>query len=339
MVLRRAVYGTLILLAGCGNPCAKGPGCVVAEALPPGLLSVRAPAADDVWVVGSSPEPDDGSGPALVHYDGEAWTREDTSAHAGRELWWLWVDGEDQVAVGDGGLILEGPPDARVPVSGISEAITFFGVWGASADEVWAVGMEPDVGPVLYRRQADAWTQVAASELPAAEPNDAYFKVEGTGASDVWVVGSGGLAMHYDGTTWTETPTDGEIETATAPLLTVSATGERPLLVGGFGNAIVLEWDGSTWLDASPSFQPGLNGVCASDSTAVAVGQRGARIQRIDGAWTPDEELLTDLDWHGCAVDDEGGVWSVGGRIGSRPLMQGVLAYAGDAKVPELVFE
>ena len=102
------------------------------------------------------------------------------------------------------------------------------------------------------------------------------------------------------------------------------------MAVGGFGAAIILEWDGSTWTNASPTFVPGLNGVCATGSGALAVGQRGARIPLVDATWTPDEVPLTDLDWHGCDLDPDGGMWAVGGRIGSRPLMNGVLAYQGD---------
>ena len=73
------------------TPCADGSGCLFAEELPFGLLSVQIPRDDDVWIVGSSPEPADGTGPAVLHYDGVDWARIDTSTWAGTEIWWSWI--------------------------------------------------------------------------------------------------------------------------------------------------------------------------------------------------------------------------------------------------------
>ena len=42
-----------------------------AAELPGGLLSVRAAAPDEVWIVGNSPEPLDGTGPYLLEYNGQ----------------------------------------------------------------------------------------------------------------------------------------------------------------------------------------------------------------------------------------------------------------------------
>ena len=88
-------------------PCADGSGCVLADELPFGLLSVQIPQSDDVWIVGSSPEPADGTGPAVLHYDGSTWERIDTSAWAGTEIWWSWVTDDEAVFVGNEGLIVE----------------------------------------------------------------------------------------------------------------------------------------------------------------------------------------------------------------------------------------
>lgn len=331
---RRDVVGGLLMLTACG-PTLPDP-VLVGEALPPGLLSVRAVAADDVWVVGASPDPDDGSGPALLHFQGTAWERLDTQAWPGAELWWVHVDGGELVLVGSQGLILEGSVGGELAsVPGPSADVTFFGVWGADASDLWAVGMRQadETGPALWRRQDGTWSEVDASVTEGAT----LFKVHGQAADDVWFVGSAGTTLHWDGTALVRVPT----AEATAPLLTVDTAGGRPVAVGGFGNGLILEHDGGGWVDVSPAFQPGYNGVCSGPDRRWAVGQRGAMALRgEDGVWQTEADLdLPGLildDWHGCDVDPDGGLWMVGGRIGSRPLRMGVVGYLGDAQVPDV---
>jgi hypothetical protein len=323
-------WWSLGLLVG----CAGDKPVLVGEALPGGMLSVRALSADDVWLIGASSDPDDGSGPWVLHYDGAAWDRLDTSAWPGAELWWGHVTEEELVLVGDGGLILEGPRDgALTAVEGPSADTIFFGVWGADADDVWAVGTtagDPSVA-ALWRRRDGAWSSVDPGPV-----SDTLFKVHGTAADDVWMVGVLGSILHWDGAALTIVPSP----FPTAPLLTVDAEGERPYAVGGLGPGVIVEYDGAAWVDASPDFQPGFNGVCAGGDDAWAVGQRGARAQRVDGVWVPDADqdvaALIASDWHGCAVDDEGGLWMVGGRIASRPLREGVVGYQGRHLPPEI---
>jgi hypothetical protein len=62
-----------------------------------------------------------------------------------------------------------------------------------------------------------------------------------------------------------------------------------------------------------------------------------------DGSWASDTdngvEGVTYEDWHGCDVDPDGGVWSVGGKISSRPLTRGVVGYQGDSMPPRLALD
>lgn len=355
-------YGLLLLVLGCGKTsdtapgstttteadCSEPPGCVVAEELAAGLLSVRAIADDDVWIVGAYPDPDDGTGPVILNYDGAAWTRLDASAWPGSEVWWAWVTADEGVFVGNNGLILEldrgtGQLEA---IPGPDSETTFFGVWGASTDDLWAVGMTEggDGPPALWRRQGGTW---AAFEDPKVGPGDAgttYFKVHGLAADDLWIVGTGGLSMHWNGTSLTPVATDAETETSTAPLLTVDVGGERPYLVGGAGNGLILEYDGTDWLDKSPDFLPGLNGVCATADAAWAVGLYGSRASRgADGTWIADIDIgvgsTTYEDWHGCSISPSGNLWTVGGKIASRPLNAGVIAYQGVGSPPMVTLD
>ena len=336
----------VVLLAACGRgteqDCSSAPGCVVAAELPGGLLSVRAPSPDEVWIVGSSPEPLDGTGPYLLEYNGEAWTRHDTSDWEGSELWWAWIGEDEHIFVGNNGLILEMDRATQelTEVDGPGEEVTFFGVWGASSDDVWAVGMtDGGQGPgAMWRRQNGEWAPYSDPDLGESEDRTIYMKVEGTSSEDVWIVGSRGLALHYDGISMREIATDTEAATASAPLLTVETRGVNPIAVGGAGTAILIEYDGDIWRDKSPEFQPSLNGVCGQQDVFWAVGQNGSRSQRSeDGTWISDMDAgtspLTYQDWHGCDVTSDGEMWSVGGRINSRPLTRGVIGFQG-SKMP-----
>lgn len=315
----------------------------MAEGLAPGLLSVRAPADDDVWMVGANHP--DGSGPAALRFDGTAWTRIDTSDHATQELWWVHVFDDDVVMVGSEGLILEGDratatlSEATPP----SDEATLFGVWGASADDVWTVGESTAEGggPVLWRRQSGAWSAYDLSGIEGLA-EETLFKVDGTAADDAWIVGTGGTSLRWDGTAWTKVATDADVATGTSLLLTVDAQGARPWTVGGAGNALILGWDGEAWRDESPAFVPALNGICTQGEHAWAVGVNGARVERVDGAWVADADReirpATFRDWHGCDISPGGDVWMVGGALSSRPLTDGVVGYLGplDPEAPPL---
>jgi hypothetical protein len=328
--------------------CTGKAGCLIAQDLSAGLMSVRVVADDDVWIVGASPDNGDGTGPVVLHYDGSAFERLDTSAWDGGEIWWTWVSADEAVFVGLEGLILEMSRSDGVitQIEGPDSGTTFFGVWGASGDDLWAVGQTENAEgpPALWRRTAGSWAAWEDPDLGPGEDRQVYFKVHGTAADDVWIVGTNGKSLHWDGTSLTTVATDAETNTDTAPLLTIDAGGERPIAVGGAGNGLVLEYDGSDWLNLSPDFEPGYNGVCTGAGAAWAVGVRGVRARReSDGSWTSDRERGVDSwisrDWHGCAISPNGGIWTVGGRIAARPLKEGAIGYQGPDEPPEVVLD
>jgi hypothetical protein len=327
--------------------CVDGTGCLLAEDLPYGLLSVQAASDDDIWVVGSSPEPADGTGPAILHYDNESWEKLDTSAWAGAEMWWTWVQPDEAIFVGNQGLILQmtRPDGTLEQVTGPTEDVTFFGVWGASSDDVWAVGQtDGGDGPrAIWRRQDGTWSAWEDDTLGVGDDAVIYFKVHGTAADDVWMVGTGGRSLHWDGTSLQEVATDAETPTSTTPLLTVDADPDHPVVVGGAGNGLILEYDGTAWRDKSPEFQPGFNGVCSGAGQQWAVGTNGSRSSRNeDGSWSSDMDHghspSTFNDWHGCDVTPSGDLWTVGGRIAARPLSKGVIGFQG-GKLPAAISE
>ncbi len=333
---------TPLLLAQACLPCSNTSElCLVAESLPEAHLSVRALADDDVWLVGSEAlETEDG--PSAVAWDGSEWTHLDTSDWSGAELWWVHPTQDRVTMVGTQGLILEydRATETLEEIEGPDDSVTFFGVWGASADDVWAVGGTPGGGdpPAIWRRDADGWTEFVDPALGEGGPGQLYFKVHGSAADDVFIVGNFGIALHWDGSSLSATPTDADLDTSTAPLLTVNVGPEEVVAVGGAGSALILHYDRSTgeWRDRTPEFQAPLNGVCSGAGEIKAVGMQGS-VQTWDGqAWQPSVETLTFGDYHGCEVTEGGDVWAVGGQIAARPITDGVVAFQGEGGVAAL---
>jgi hypothetical protein len=323
-----------LLLAGCSTPCPDADElCLLAEALPEAFMSVRAPADDDVWLVGSEAEPD-ASGPSALHWDGASWERLDLSAWAGHELWWSCPDPDRVTMVGTGGLILEydRATGAVEAFDGPDANITFFGVWGASPDDMWAVGGDVTAGalpPDLWRRDADGWTRFVDPDLGEGQPGEVYFKVHGASASDLWIVGNRGIALHWDGTSLERVPTDADIETGDIPLATVDATAEPVVAVGGLASGVFLHWDGAAWRDHAPDFAAGVNGVCRRGELLRAVGLQGSVHEWDGAAWTSELAPVTLNEYHACAVSPSGDFWAVGGQLVTRPLNEGVIVYQG----------
>jgi hypothetical protein len=309
--------------------CENDEVCLLAEERPEAFLSVQALADDDVWIVGTEIVPDE-SGPSAWHWDGSCWTSLPLSTAVGQEMWWVHPTADRVTLVGTGGLILEYDRASETveTMPGPAAAVNFFGVWGAAADDVWAVGgvvsgAEP---PALWHRDADGWTEFDA---PAgASDGDVYFKVHGVATDDVWVVGEPGILLHWDGVAWAETiPPDG---LEASKFLTVAADGTEAIAVGGLGSGIIARWDGGQWHDESVPGSGGIKGVCLREGAAVAVGSSGSVHRYADGVWESDFLPLTFRDYHGCGFTGSGELWIVGGQLGSRPLNEGVIVFEAE---------
>jgi hypothetical protein len=299
-----------------------------------GLLSLWG-SSSDMFVVGA----DDGQGPVVLHWDGSVWTRLDTGTTG--DLWWVWSDGGDTVWMsGEAGRMLT---YTRSTGAFAEEVITnpvykLFGVWGTSPTDIWTVGgdITGNADGVILHWDGVSWGEAFATprEGTPGGPRQA-FKVWGSGPSDVWVVGTFALVMHWDGAVWESFPPP-VYETTT--LTTVSGTGPDGVwMVGGPGNARVAHWDGTTLTDDTPPPQdivPGFNGVYASSTHGVvACGESGSIYWRADTGWEADPRAVaTEWAFHACWIDDEGSVWAVGGDL--TGLTQGVIVYGGDSASP-----
>lgn len=296
------------------------------EHLPGAMLDIWGTSAQDVYAVGSDPM--DGSGPLAFHYDGARWTRLNTGLRRGT-LWWVYGTGPDTVfMVGEGGTVLRYNPrtnrSERLTTPGTS---TLFGVWGASTNDVWAVGGDTTANTgVLWHFNGTAWTDTPLPENLGSQV--ILYKVWGTSASDVWTVGSNGTTLHYDGRAWTRVaiPTS-----ARGPLFTVHGSGATRIAVGGNASGIILEGNGMTWRHVDLPDAPRLAGVWVAPSASpLAVGAQGSVYMRRNGSW---REVArpphTDQEFHAVWVDPTGSVWAVGGQTQVTPQTEGVVLRFG----------
>ena len=278
------------------------------------LKALWGTSANDVWAVGSNG--------LIVHYDGHTWTPEKSGVtenltgidgssstdvlvcgDAGSVLHWdgktwsiatstpmtvllqmwvgaptnVWAVGLDTSLAGNGYVThWDGTAWAEAEVT---TATSLWQVWGSGPEEVWLVGDAIDGSGTALRGLAADAGYVFDTVGYAGPPLRAVW---GSSPSDVWVAAYSGDLTHWDGTSWTSTPS----AVSTASLLGMrgsskddvwavglegvaehfvngkwvkSETGTKNTLwslwadspndvwvVGGAGT--VLRWDGSEWV-------------------------------------------------------------------------------------------
>ncbi len=266
------------------------------------LRGIWGASESDVWAVGAAG--------VLLHWDGIAWTpwSNVTPEH---QLYDVWASGDGSAwAVGffweqksNGELVERGAiarwidGDWRVQAR---PPAPLHGVWGASADDVWAVGHE---GVALHWDGRD-WTETRPST----------YRVEsvwGTAADDVWAAGYAGIA-HFDGERW-------ETRDATPYLEDVWGLARDDVwVVGDYGTT--LHWDGNTWTTHTVASDErlALSAVWGSESDDVwAVGYVVTGTPAVAGViahwdgevWSYDRTSTPLHDVVGYTSDD---VWAVG---------------------------
>lgn len=287
------------------------------------LMNVWGPSGSDLFAVGGAP--DEG---VIVHFDGKAWAPLELPAGTPLVSWGYGFSKTDITFVGNEGTILhyDGAAFTLVP-SGTTENL--WGVWGASPDDLWAVGgsgQKESVATLLHYDGA-VWGPVALAPFQKANVN-ALFKVWGTGASNVYVVGQRGTVLHRDESGWKE-----ELVGASDDLISVWGTDpEHVYAVGGRGNGILSRYDGKEWRTQSLAPLPGLNGVFVRSPGVVhAVGITGT-IAVIDGdsmEVVKTEAWDTTLDLHATFAAD-GQLYAVGGSLAStKPPHEGLALTRG----------
>jgi hypothetical protein len=332
-------YRFVALILGLGSACGGGengapsPWSRVEQSADAALTSVHGTAPDDVWFVGA----DDGTGPLVLHWDGNAWERRATPVHG--DLWWVHaVDGGPVFMAGANANILryEGGTFERMPTPGLGKHIVF-GLWAAGSSDAYAVGSVAGRNGFIWHYDGQSWQELPLpSGLPRDEYRDlpAFFKVWGASANSVWVVGGRGVVLRGNASEGFQIIASG-VDTT---LFTVHAAGDRVLIVGGDNQGVILEAQGNTLVDRSPASAPLLQGVFATaDGFAWATGLGGSIYRSAGKNFEPVDpgiDFRATQSLHSTWVDPAGGVWAVGGNVLSPPLAAGIAIHRG-AAVPE----
>lgn len=309
-------------ITGCSSANSEPPEWqLVHENLPGALLRVWGRNANDVYAVGAD---GDGMGSLAIHFDGTRWTRLDTGTTG--DLWWVHGVGEDDIRMaGEGGLILRyRPSTGQFERITAPEPVTLFGVWGRAPNDVWYVGGIPAgaKGAVWH----DDGSTVATPAQTLTTTTATIFKVHGFDDGKLWVIGQAGISGSWDGTRFTQHATGTPLD-----LFTVHGVDfDHVFAVGGASEGVILSWDGARWVDETPPETPQLNGVFAPSASLVyAAGFNGRVFRRDAGTWSEVQDVPTFDDLHSIWIDEEGGVWAVGGRLASDPPRDGVLVHHG----------
>ncbi len=318
------VTTTALVLLGCPEPREWQ---VATSGLDEALMSITGTSETDVWAVGG----DVGAGPLVLHFDGTAWTKMDPGTHG--HLWWAhsFADGKTFFA-GVRGTIVEwdGAKFVRHETPGLARQ-TVFGLWGASRDDVYAVGSGTSGRRgFIWHFDGTTWTEVPMpSDVPLRDSETpGLFKVWGTGGDDVWAVGGEGLVLHKTAAGWQRVATD-----RTDTLFTVNGRKGQVLISGGGRASVLLEGNGSAWKDVSPSSVGLVQGLVTdptSETGAWATGEGGSVFQRgADGWKSVTHGLSLNVEsLHAVWVDPKGGVWAVGGKVISTLTGGAIIRYA-----------
>jgi hypothetical protein len=211
-------------------------------------------------------------------------------------------------------------------------------VAGISANDAWAVGYqevsdEEDLTVALHWDGA-RWTHVAS---PSPSDENYLSGVAALAGNDVWAVGHKGtstlygeLIMHWDGGTWTVSPTRGNgyrvlTDVAAVAANDVWAIGYKFSFTSGY-QGLAMHWDGVRWSDvALPRTSGGytlLSGLAAISSSDIwAVGTSGGSpikplIAHWDGsAWSyvPNPPVPSDYAFlKGVTALASNDVWAAG---------------------------
>ncbi len=169
---------------------------------------------------------------------------------------------------------------------------------------------------IVVHFDGTSWTRMTLPDQEGPSSGQLY-KVWGSSADDVFIVGSEGRTLHGGGGTWEWV----DAGVGSLPLWTVAGFGpDRVYAVGGlFNNATLIRWDGNQWenvplAEEQPSMLQGL--WINSLGTVHVAGPEGytAALPE-DGEWVLGAPITT-LQYHAITGDGAGGLYVAGGDIG-----------------------
>lgn len=296
------------------------------------LLSIWGSSSKDVYAVGG-PLGNTGFEALVLRYDGSKWS--DLRAGGSDTFWWVhgssssdvWMVGErGRIAHYDGSNFVE-------HVSGVTA--TLWGVFAFSPTDVWAVGGTPEGNAageddLVLHYDGTQWQRQA---LPGASLNRALFKVWGTSANHLYIVGEAGIIWQRSEAGF-ELVSSGALTQET--LFTVTGCGDEVFAVGG--RDVFRQSGGSPFAKLDVSFGNNINGVaCARPGSVAVVGFGGQKKRLAEGQWVDDFLKPPSGDLHAVWADETGAFWTVGGNFITQPKpnapRNGIVARYGAGRV------
>lgn len=271
------------------------------------ILACWGPSKNDVYAVGGAPDRG-----LITHFDGEKWAPLTVGFDVPLINWVYGFGPADVYFAGAAGTILHFD-GARFTKSATVTSADLWGIWGSAPDDLWAVGggSRRVEDAAILRFDGTSWRRVATPELQ--HPNVfSFFKVWGSSANDVYVVGQRGLVLHWNGSELTEL-----FVGSSEDLVTVwGRSASRVAIVGGRSNGELVTFDGASWTRESLSPLPGLNGLWFRDSATIHVGGEDGTVASFD--WDTRQVTVeaqkTHLSIHALfGVDDR--LHAVGGSL------------------------
>lgn len=296
-----------ILLLGCSDPVEGWQPAFPAEDVG-WLLNVSGSSSEDIYAWGGEP-----SAGTAMRFDGQAWSEVALGVDVPLLTWGHSFGPTNVTAVGFGGTVVHYDGSSwTVQTTPTTEDL--WGVWGASPSDLWAVGGRgrEEGQATLLHYDGSTWEEVALPPLQRANVF-AFFKVWGTSADNVYVVGQRGAVLHYDGSQWTE-----ELVGASADLISVWGTGpDNIVAVGGRNNGIVSVWNGTQWRTESLAPLPGLNGVWTDTPGIVHVAGGVGTVGVLDLETFELEQSYpgSALELHAIFSPDGSQFFAVGGNL------------------------
>lgn len=331
----RGLYFALALAlgTGCGGDdgtAASGTWQLLGEGRPSSLLAAWSSGLDNVWIVGG--REGTGGAPALLHYDGTAWEQRDAGV-TNVDLWQVFGFGDTVFVGGSNGTILRYRNGAFEKIATPSTDIVF-GLWGTSPDDVWAVGGQTS-GRAFVWHYTGGSEFVAVPGVPASlDTGGAVWKVVGRAANDVYMSASQGLVLHWDGAALSSSTVGASGES----LFSLGCNAERCVTAGSnTTNGVLYENTGADWVSKVPTLDgPVWRGVTPTGEHAYVVGQFGAVLRRDGNGWVPDSHGLTIETLHAAWSDDDGNLFTVGGKFDRALTIDGVVLFKGSSELPPL---
>lgn len=212
------------------------------------------------------------------------------------------------------------------------------GVAAVAPDDAWAVGGAGDraepASTLIERWDGSRWTVVDSPD--GGQVVNVLEAVDAAADDDAWAVGRASdgsgdrpLIEHWDGAAWTlaRSPT----VAATAQLLGVAAVAaDDAWAVGSVGDAtagmeraLLLHWDGSSWVPVDVtgavgggrSLLAGVSAVSATDVWAVGYHHNRPLVLRFDGRRWMSADVPGRGALAGVAALESGEVWAVGASV------------------------